>query len=107
MYTQNKRIENRHAKTKIFSDIYTQTATGIEGGLVSKNVKISGRRTSVRLEQQMWDALRDITIVEKCSIHDICTFVDISKAEKASFTEVLRVYLMLYYKNKNAQSTVQ
>lgn len=52
-------------------------AAGAEEGarstLVSRNVTVLGRRTSVRLEPEMWAALRDIAAREKCRIHDICS----------------------------------
>jgi len=39
--------------------------------LVSRNVVISGRRTSVRLEPEMWDALREICQRERSTIHQV------------------------------------
>lgn len=69
-----------------------------QGALVSKNVRIHDRRTSVRLEPCMWQALREIAEIERCSIHDLCGAVYDSKEEGASFTAALRVYLMEYYR---------
>lgn len=69
-------------------------------GLVTKNVKIDGRRTSVRLEPSMWKALDEIAEDEGCSIHEICTAVYEIKMDDTSFTAALRVFIMLYYKSK-------
>lgn len=71
------------------------------GGLVSKNIRIHGRRTSVRLEPGMWDALYEISTVEQCSVHEICSGVDSIKEDTTSFTAALRVFLMQYYKESN------
>ena len=46
----------------------------IQSSLVSRNITIFGRRTSVRLEPEMWVALNDIANRERCSVHDICGF---------------------------------
>lgn len=72
--------------------------------LVSKNVRIDRRRTSVRLEPQMWNALQEIAMLEKCSIHDLCTAVDRMKQPTTPFTAALRVFLMEYYRSVSRAS---
>jgi predicted DNA-binding ribbon-helix-helix protein len=66
--------------------------------LVSRNITILGRRTSVRLEPEMWNALRDIAKREGCSTHDICSLINIRKNMHTSLTGAIRVFLMLYYR---------
>jgi predicted DNA-binding ribbon-helix-helix protein len=72
--------------------------TAAQGALISKNVRIHDRRTSIRLEPEMWDALKEIADIENCSIHDLCGAVHDLKEEGASFTAALRVFLMEYYR---------
>lgn len=67
--------------------------------LLSKNVRIHERRTSVRLEPEMWRALNEIATAEGCSIHDLCGAVHDLKEPAASFTAALRVFLMEYYRS--------
>lgn len=69
-----------------------------QSSLVSKNITIFNRRTSVRLEPQMWEALYDIAKRERCSAHDICSLVYVRKNEGTSLTAAIRVFLMLYYR---------
>lgn len=69
-----------------------------QSSLVSKNITIFDRRTSVRLEPQMWNALNDIAAREECSVHEICSLIDISKRDETSLTAAIRVFLMLYYR---------
>ena len=66
--------------------------------LISKNITVSRRRTSVRLEPEMWLALRDIARREKCSIHDICSLVSVRKNARTSLTAAIRVFLRLYFR---------
>ena len=66
--------------------------------LVSRNITVQGRRTSIRLEPEMWAALRDIAKRERCSIHEVCTLVCLRKKENSSLTAAIRVFLMLYYR---------
>ncbi len=70
----------------------------IKTTLVSRNITVMGRRTSVRLEPEMWLALKEISDRESCSIHDICTLVSARKNPRSSLTAAIRVFLMLYFR---------
>ena len=69
-----------------------------KGTLVSRNVTVNGRRTSVRLEPEMWNALKDIAGRERCSIHELCSLIDFRKNTDTSLTAAIRVFLMLYFR---------
>lgn len=71
--------------------------------LVSRNITVSGRRTSVRLEPEMWTSLRDIAKREGCSIHDICSLIFLRKNPQTSLTAAIRVFLMLYFKASSTE----
>lgn len=71
--------------------------------LISKNITIQNRRTSVRLEPKMWLALNEISLRERCSIHDLCDLVSRRKKEKTSLTAAIRVFLMLYYRSATTE----
>lgn len=66
--------------------------------LVSKNITVMGKRTSIRLEPEMWNSLHDIAKREGCSIHELCTLISLRKRPDSSLTASIRVFLMLYYK---------
>lgn len=66
--------------------------------LVSRNLMVGSKRTSARLEPEMWSALFDISRREGRSIHDISTLVDEARAPNASLTAALRVFVMAYYR---------
>jgi len=65
--------------------------------LVSRNITVSKKRTSIRLEPEMWASLGEIAKREQCSIHDICTLVSVRKKRKSSLTAAIRVFIMLYF----------
>lgn len=69
-----------------------------KSSLVSKNITVRGHRTSIRLEPEMWDALKDISNREATTIHNICSLISMRKAEDTSLTAAIRVFLMLYYR---------
>lgn len=72
--------------------------TECKSTLVSRNITVLGRRTSVRLEPEMWTALREISRRENCKIHDICSLIQLRKNPNTSLTAAIRVFLMLYYR---------
>lgn len=70
----------------------------VKSTLLSKNITVLGRRTSVRLEPEMWHALQEIAERESCKIHDICSLIALRKKPRSSLTAAIRVFLMLYYR---------
>lgn len=85
------------------SDEDSNKPTEYASTLVSKNITIQDRRTSVRLEPEMWMALNEISLRERCSIHDLCDLVSRRKKEKTSLTAAIRVFLMLYYRSATTE----
>lgn len=65
--------------------------------LISHNIMVEGRRTSVRLEKEMWMAMKQIATQERCSIHDLCTVVSQRKKTDTSLTAAIRVFIMAYF----------
>ena len=86
---------------KLRKDDYEETKA--KTTLVSRNITISGRRTSVRLEPEMWTALREIAKRENCTIHDICTLISMRKNGRTSLTAAIRVFLMLYFRASSTE----
>lgn len=68
-----------------------------EEGLVARNVTVAGRRTSLRLEPELWRALEEICGMEQMSIHDICGLVD-NRRNGLSRTSAVRVFALLYFR---------
>lgn len=65
--------------------------------LINRNVIVHGRRTSVRLEPQMWDALAEIARREGRTIHQICSEAAARRGQ-STFAAGLRVYILDYFR---------
>lgn len=63
-----------------------------------RNVCIFGRRTSMRLEPQMWAALKDIALREDCTIHHLVSLTSLVVKPPTKITAGVRVMIMLYYR---------
>ena len=64
---------------------------------ISRNVTISGHRTSIRLQREMWDAIEEICRREKITLHQLCTQIAERKSSR-SLTSEVRVYVVSYYR---------
>jgi len=65
--------------------------------LINRNVTVMGRRTSVRLEQPMWDALEEMCRRERKVLNQLVTEIEHGRQE-SSLTAAIRVTIMLYFK---------
>lgn len=89
---------NYSGNTQFKTDNLFEPHHTVRSTLISKNVTIRGHRTSIRLEPEMWDALKDISQREGTSIHNICSLISLRKVTESSLTASIRVFLMLYYR---------
>jgi predicted DNA-binding ribbon-helix-helix protein len=78
--------------------VFAESKGPMRSTLVSRNVVVSGRRTSVRLEPEMWDGLREVCLRERANLHQICTTVSLQKLEDTSLTAAIRVFVMRYFR---------
>jgi predicted DNA-binding ribbon-helix-helix protein len=65
---------------------------------ISGNLVVDGRRTCVRLEAEMWAALKEVANHEDCTVNDLASRINRRKKDGQNFTSAIRVYLMLYYR---------
>ena len=77
--------------------------------LINRNVTVGGRRTSLRLEPEFWDALADIAGREGLSLDHLCGLID-SQRGGLSRTAAIRIYIVGYFnalRRAERQSTGQ
>lgn len=65
--------------------------------LESRNVTVGGRRTSMRLEPQMWDALESIARSEGMTLNTLCTQID-QRRREIGLTSATRVFIISYFR---------
>jgi predicted DNA-binding ribbon-helix-helix protein len=92
MRLQSKELSNNNDSC-LSSDRKTQASS-----LLSRNISVLGHRTSIRLEPEMWESLKDIARREHCTVHDICSLVAARKRDSSSLTASIRVFVMLYFR---------
>lgn len=68
-----------------------------DNSLSIRNVNVDGRRTSMKLEPDMWLALDEICWREKMTVHDVCTQIA-QRRLGANLTAAVRVYILSYFR---------
>jgi len=66
--------------------------------LVNRNVFVGSRRTSLRLEPAMWDALTEICRREDLTMHQLCALID-ERRRASSLTAAIRVFIVNYFRS--------
>lgn len=64
--------------------------------LINRNVTVGGRRTSMRLEPPMWEALQQVCSREGTALNRLVTDIERQRVE-SSLTAAIRVYLLQYF----------
>ena len=62
-----------------------------------RNVTVSGRRTSLSLEDSIWTSLAEICDRERLSLPDLVTLVD-QRRRDDSLASALRVFVLVYFR---------
>jgi len=68
-----------------------------------RNVRIGERRTSIRLEPEMWEALGEICANTGKDVNEICTEVYRANMGRGNFTSGLRVFIVEYFRSLASQ----
>ena len=64
--------------------------------LISRNIVVDGRRTSIRLEAAAWDAIEDICRLEGIDLNQLCTIIE-ARRTNGSRTSAVRSYIISYF----------
>jgi predicted DNA-binding ribbon-helix-helix protein len=67
-------------------------------GLINRNITVHGRRTSIRLEHSMWEALRELSGRERMTMSELCSRIAASKDAALTLTAALRVFIVDYFR---------
>jgi len=71
--------------------------------LITRSMTLNGRRTSVRVEAAVWDALNEIAAREGVAVRDICARVDAAR-EESTLAASLRIHVLRYFRTAAAAS---
>ena len=73
--------------------------------LVSRNVFLGRRRTSMRLEPEMWEALVEIAAAEGMTLHELVAHIATQRG--ANLTSAVRCFVITHYVRQTALAAAQ
>jgi predicted DNA-binding ribbon-helix-helix protein len=62
-----------------------------------RSIKISGRTTSVALEEKFWQALKEIALVRKLPLRQLVADID-EQREHGNLSSAIRLYILDHYR---------
>lgn len=65
--------------------------------LISRNVVVDGRRTSLRLEGEFWEALAELCRREGVTVNELCTMIE-RRHRASSRTAAVRAFVVAYFR---------
>ncbi len=69
----------------------------MDAKLLTRNVVIDGKRTTIRLESDIWDAVDDLCKREKISRHDLCSHVEAGR-DGLNRAQAIRAVVVNYFR---------
>ena len=69
----------------------------MKGAIVKRSVKVDGRKTSVSLEDEFWQALLQIADGERLPVWKIVQEIDRNR-HNANLSSAIRVYVLKYFR---------
>jgi predicted DNA-binding ribbon-helix-helix protein len=72
-----------------------------------RGVVIAGHPTSLRLEPEFWDFLREIAYERQLSLSELINAINHAKSRKASLASALRVFVAQHYRSAGGPKSGQ
>ncbi len=69
-------------------------------GLVFKNIRLGGKRTSIRIEAEFWEALEEIARRENRTVNGILERLTAGERQGGNLTSAIRVLALGYFRQR-------
>lgn len=66
--------------------------------VVKRSIVIAGHKTSVSLEDQFWDALKEIAASRRSTLSEIVASID-SGRNQGNLSSAIRLYVLAYFRS--------
>ncbi len=79
------------------------------GAPIKRSVTLAGHRTSISLEPEFWDALRDIARAKGRSVNGLIAEIDAARSSTKNATglsSAARLFVLAWHQDKAAQPVV-
>ncbi len=70
--------------------------------MVMRNVRVNGKRTSMKLMPVEWESLEEICARERMTMSELVTLIDAQRYDRDNLTGCVRVYALCYFRRAAA-----
>ena len=75
----------------------------MSGRPVKRSLTLRGHRTSVSLEDEFWQAFREIASENSQPINNLAAEIDADRAPDTGLASAIRIYVLRHYRDQNPQ----
>lgn len=72
-------------------------STALQSAVIKRSIVLDGHKTSVSLENEFWDALREIAVRENTALSTLVGKID-HERNSCNLSSAIRVYVFAYYR---------
>ncbi len=72
-------------------------SAGLQSAVIKRSIVLDGHKTSVSLENEFWDALREIAVRENTALSTLVGKIDQDR-NSCNLSSAIRVYVFNYYR---------
>ncbi|WP_170548736.1 ribbon-helix-helix domain-containing protein [Ruegeria atlantica] len=73
----------------------------MSGRPVKRSLTLKGHRTSVSLEDEFWQAFRDISKEKEMAINALAAEIDVERDPEIGLASAIRVYVLNWYRTRD------
>jgi predicted DNA-binding ribbon-helix-helix protein len=74
--------------------------SSMESAVVKHSIVIAGHRTSVSLEKEFWNALKEIAHAKHMTLSDLVALID-SDRQHGNLSSAIRLFVLGFYRHQN------
>lgn len=67
---------------------------------VKRSLTLRGHRTSVSLEDEFWQAFREISAAEGLALNELAAEIDEGRGIETGLATAIRLYVLRYYRDR-------
>ncbi|MGV6806204.1 MAG: ribbon-helix-helix domain-containing protein [Ruegeria sp.] len=76
----------------------------MSGPPVKRSLTLKGHRTSVSLEDEFWQAFREIAKAKELPINVLASEIDVERDPETGLASAIRVYVLNWFRSPNSNT---
>lgn len=67
--------------------------------VIKRSIVIAGHKTSVSLEDDFWDALKEIAALRNATLSDMVASIDASRGAQGNLSSAIRLFVLDHFRS--------